>query len=128
MEVPKVHRFGAVRYEKGGVEVLSVYGEVDLYSAHRLKVLVNEAITRSGEISPRRVVVDLRAVEFIDTTGLGVLLEEQTELQKFAGELSVVAHEGGPVGRLLKLTGLEHRLNVYAEPNAALMEGSAALA
>jgi STAS domain len=57
--------------DKDGVQIVSVSGEVDLYSAHRLRDLIWRAKRQAGG-DPARMVVDLSGVEFIDTAGLEV--------------------------------------------------------
>ena len=118
MKVAEVHPFGAIRYEKAGVQVVSVLGEVDLSSAHRLNALIAKA--RSGETNPS-VVVDLSAVEFIDTAGLEVLLENWKTFQESSGGLHLVASDG-PVKRLLEIAAPGKILDgcVYENLDAAL--------
>jgi anti-sigma B factor antagonist len=122
MKVAEIHPFGAMRYEKAGVQVVSVRGEVDLSSAHRLSALIAEATARFREINPR-VVVDLSAVEFIDTAGLGVLLEQWKAFRESSGVLHLVVSEG-PVKRLLEISGFGETLDgyVYKDLDVAMEE------
>jgi anti-sigma B factor antagonist len=111
--------FAAMRCEdKDGIQIVSVSGEVDLYSAHRLRELIWRAKEQAGD-DPQRVVVDLSEVEFIDTAGLEVLLEEWNATRQFDGRLCLVAQQG-PIRRLLEVTGLSDLLDLYAELEAAV--------
>lgn len=111
--------FVAMRCEdKGGIQIVSVSGEVDLTSAPRLHEVIWRAQGQAGDDTPR-VIVDLRDVEFMDTAGLGVLVEERTALRQFGGSLCLVAREG-PVTRLLEVTGLSEQFDLYAELDAAI--------
>ena len=56
--------------DRGDWTVLSVKGEVDLYTAPRLKERLAE-LTGKGRTN---LAVDLQGVEFMDSTGLGVLI------------------------------------------------------
>ena len=56
--------------------VVDLAGELDLYNAH----LAREALLEAARRSPERLVVDLSEVTFIDSTGLGVLVETRTRL------------------------------------------------
>lgn len=120
MKVAEVHPFGAMHYEKAGVQVVSVVGEVDLSSAHRLNALIAKA--RSREANPS-VVVDLSAVEFIDTAGLEVLLQKWKAFQESSGRLHLVTSDG-PVKRLLEIAASGEILDgyVYENLDAAMEE------
>jgi anti-anti-sigma factor len=113
MKVAEVHQFGAMHYEKAGVQVLCVLGEVDLSSAHRLNALIAKA--RSRETNPS-VVVDLSAVEFIDTAGLEVLLQKWKAFQESSGRLHLVTSDG-PVKRLLEIAASGEILDGYVYEN-----------
>jgi anti-sigma B factor antagonist len=65
------------------------------------------------------VVVDLSGVEFMDTAGLEILLEEWNASRQFDGRMCLVAQQG-PITRLLELTGLSELFDLYAEPEAAV--------
>src|SRR5205809_2369992 len=66
--------------------VLEVRGEVDVYTAPRLRERLIELV----EAGARSVVVDLSAVEFLDSTGLGVLVGALKRLRAAGGSLALV--------------------------------------
>src|SRR6266516_873279 len=91
-----------------GYRVLEVGGEVDVYTASQLR----ERLTTLVEAGDRRVVVDLTKVDFIDSTGLGVLVGALRRLRVVDGELRLVC----PQEKLLKLfriTGLDRVFALY---------------
>src|SRR5215218_8500323 len=107
--------FAGMRCEdKDGIQIISVSGEVDLYSAHRFRDLIWRAKWQAGG-DPPHVVVDLSGVEFIDTAGLEVLLEEWYAFRQFDGRMCLVAQQGS-IRRLLEVTGLSELFDLYAEP------------
>jgi anti-sigma B factor antagonist len=53
-----------------GIAVVTVGGEVDVYTAPRLK----QALLDLTDDGTRALVVDLNGVEYLDSTGLGVLI------------------------------------------------------
>jgi anti-sigma B factor antagonist len=111
--------FAAMRYEENdGTQIVSVKGEVDLFSAHRLREVIWRAKEQAGG-DPPRVVVDLCGVEFMDTAGLEVLLEELNASRQLDGRMCLVAREG-PVRRLLEVTGHNELFDLYAELEAAV--------
>jgi anti-sigma B factor antagonist len=111
--------FATMRYEGSDrTQIVAVRGEVDLSSAHRLRELIWRA-KRQADVDPPRVVVDLSGVEFMDTAGLEVLLEEWNASRQLDGRMCLVAREG-PVTRLLEITGLSELFDFYADPDAAV--------
>jgi anti-sigma B factor antagonist len=119
MKNVQLGEFAAMRCEdKDRIQIVSVRGEVDLYSAHRLRELIWQAKEQAGG-DPPRVVVDLSEVEFMDTAGFEVLLEEWNSSRQFDGRICLVAQQG-PITRLLELTGLIELFELYAEPEVAV--------
>ena len=104
--------------DKDGIQIVSVSGEVDLSSAHRLRKLIWRAKEQAGG-DPPRVVIDLCGVELMDTAGLEVLLEEWNASRQSDGRICLVAQEG-PITRLLEVTCLSELFDLYAELEAAV--------
>jgi len=90
---------------KGGV-VVALDGEVDLYTSPQLREKVIELVDEGC----RHVVVDLEKVEFIDSTGLGVLVACLNRLRGNGGDLSLVC----TVPRILKVFEITGLLKVFA--------------
>jgi len=85
----------------GGAVVVHPAGEVDLYNAHQ----VREALLASCADAPERLVVDLAAVEFLDSTALGVLVEARSRMADRKG--FVLAAPGPEAMRALEVSGLD---------------------
>jgi anti-anti-sigma factor len=100
----------------GRDSVITLYGELDLASSPTL-----EAELEQLEGS-ERVVIDLRELEFIDSTGLSVLVKAHQQAQEQGTEFGLVKG-GGQVQRLLRLTGLAERLTIADAPEE-LLSGS----
>ena len=79
---------------------VAVAGEVDLFTATELQ---EELVSLPDDVS--RVLVDLSAVTFLDSTGLGVLARLATRLRARGGGVILVA--GGLVRELLSMTSLD---------------------
>jgi anti-sigma B factor antagonist len=87
--------------ELSGVgRLVRVEGELDLAVAGRLQ----EAIDRAVEASAA-VVLSLDACDFIDSTGIAVILRGRSSLEEAGGRLAVFGAKGG-VARVFELTGL----------------------
>jgi anti-sigma B factor antagonist len=81
--------------------VLSVKGEIDVYSAPRLRERLVELVSQGH----RQIVVDLEAVDFLDSTGLGVLVGGLKRLRSHDGELSIVCSQSR-ILKVFEITGL----------------------
>jgi anti-sigma B factor antagonist len=100
--------------------VLEIGGEVDVYTAPKLRERLM-AMVNGGD---KHVVVDLGRVEFLDSTGLGVLVGAHRRLRARDGSLDLVC----PHERLLKvfrITGLDNVFDIHASVEDATRGGAA---
>jgi anti-anti-sigma factor len=87
--------------------VLSVSGELDLASSPALE----EELTRVGGGSSEMLILDLRELEFMDSTGLSVVVKAHQRAQEDGRRFGLV--KGRPqVQRLLSLTGVAERMTL----------------
>ena len=95
--------------------VISVSGELDLASSPALE----EELERVAQSDAQLVVVDLRNLEFMDSTGLSVLVRAHQRASENGQRFGVVK---GPqqVQRLLTLTGVADRLTLADSPDELL--------
>jgi anti-sigma B factor antagonist len=89
----------------GGV-VLHLAGELDLYNAEEIRSALTAAIAGS----PQRIVIDMEAVEFVDSTALGVLIEARSKLGRDGLALAAPRIE---TRRTLQVSGLDRHLPVH---------------
>jgi anti-sigma B factor antagonist len=94
--------------------VVRLAGELDLYNAPA----VRNALLEACADGPKKVVVDLSDVEFIDSTALGVLIEARTRLPNRNGFL--LAGPGLETRRALEISGLDRHFAVHATVDEAL--------
>lgn len=95
-----------VRLNQADRLTLAIHGEIDLASAPAL-----ERELREAETSARRIVVDLAGLEFVDSTGIHMLMNAQARAQSNGHEL-VFTHLPAQVQRLFNLTGVDVRLTI----------------
>jgi anti-sigma B factor antagonist len=100
--------------ERNGGVVISLVGELDLYNAH----MVREELFAATARSPERLVVELSGVTFIDSTGLGVLIEARTRLANRKAFLLVAP--GLETRRALEISGLDRHFAVHDSLDEAL--------
>lgn len=100
----------------GEYVVMSVHGEIDLYTVPRLqRELAN--VLASGEAV--RLVVDLSGVDFCDSTGVNVLLAAHRQSREQGGDLELAAPRPA-VRKILQVTGLEAVFTVTDNPAHAV--------
>lgn len=97
----------SVQPTSSGVTVISVQGEVDVYTAPKLR----EEIHRKMDEGANRVVVDLAGVAYMDSSGLGVLIGALKRARESGGDL-VVSSPNARISRILEVTGLSRIFNV----------------
>jgi len=93
--------------------VVSLAGELDLYNANA----VRDALLECCAEAPDRLIVDLSAVKFIDSTALGVLIEARTRLPNRRGFL--LAAPGLETRRALEVSGLDRHFSVHGSLDEA---------
>lgn len=93
---------------ENGWAVLQVRGEVDLYTSPQLR----DGITELLDQGANRIVIDLSGIEFMDSTGLGVLVVGLKRAKERDGEFALVCREGS-VQKILSITGLDKVFSIH---------------
>ena len=99
----------------GRAGTVTAEGEVDLSGAPRLR----EALSDHLAAGRTHLLMDLRAVTFIDSTGLGVLVGAGKKAFGLGGSLRIVC-DNPRVVRLLAITGISRSLPVLATLDEAV--------
>jgi anti-sigma B factor antagonist len=95
--------------------VVSVTGEIDLFTAPDFKQHVSKPI----EAGVSRVVVDLSATTFIDSSSLGVLIGAHRQLKLRGGSLTIVSANDS-IAKTFRITGLDGVFTLVASLDDAL--------
>ncbi|HEX2046955.1 MAG TPA: STAS domain-containing protein [Acidimicrobiales bacterium] len=82
--------------------VVAVNGELDMATAPEL----SQSLAGVLDQHPRRLTLELGGLEFIDSTGLTLLVRTSKELKEHEGALEL-AHPTPPVRRVLEIVGLD---------------------
>ena len=101
--------------EQNGRAVLSVRGEVDVYTAPQLR----EQLIQLVDAGNRNIVVDLEGVEFLDSTGLGVLVGGLKRVRSHDGDLALVCTQRR-ILKVLEITGLTKVFAIHDSVDAAV--------
>jgi anti-sigma B factor antagonist len=105
------------RQDRDGCVVLAVRGEVDLSTGDRLAETAGGALRESGG---RPVVLDLLAVDFLSSSGLGVLVSLNDQARALRTPLRVVVDAARPVMRPIRTMGLEDVLSIFGTVDEAV--------
>lgn len=97
--------------------LVSVSGELDLYTSERLPRAIGEATSLGADT----VLVDLSGVTFIDSAALGVLVQQTKRLEGRGDALLLVTNDPRTV-RAFEVTGLHRLLRRYASLHDALAD------
>ncbi|GAB3827190.1 STAS domain-containing protein [Dactylosporangium cerinum] len=89
-----------------GHSVVRADGELDVSTAPQLRQTITSALDDGGE----KVIVDLSAVTFMDSTTLGVLIGAHNRVRERGGALGLVCPDD-KIRRVFRITGLD---NVFA--------------
>ena len=100
-----------------GVRTIYVRGELDLSTAPKLEGPLEQALA-SGEGS---VLIDLSQCEFIDSTGIALIVRAWQRLDSGEnGRALVICSHNEQVRRVLEITGLELSIPVHTTRDEAL--------
>jgi len=93
------------RLDEGAQLRLALHGELDLANADTAEMALTEALA-----SDKKVLVDLGSLEFLDSTGIALLVAALR--RNDAERLSFLPSNSSGVRRLLDLTGLAKRMPI----------------
>jgi anti-sigma B factor antagonist len=105
-----------------GIRAFTVRGELDMSTAPELEQKLDEALSDSAA----SIMLDLCECEFIDSTGIALIVRAWQRLDRGAGgdgegRLVLCSHNH-QVRRLLKITGVESSISMHEGRQAALEE------
>ena len=95
-------------YTKDGIEVVDVEGEIDIYTAPRLRELLIDLAGKNNY----QLIVNLEKVGFLDSTGLGVLVGGLKRVRPHDGSLDLVCTQER-ILKIFKITGLTKVFGIY---------------
>ena len=101
---------GQVTYEtRGETLVIHVGGEIDHHSAVAVRTGIDDKI---GGERPMRVMLELSAVDFMDSSGLGLIMGRLALVKRYGGTLAVL-DPSPAVLKIMKLAGMERMVSVF---------------
>ncbi len=88
--------------------VIKIRGEIDHHSAVDIRGDIDRLIY---ELSPRRLVMDLSVVDFMDSSGLGLIMGRYSVMSVLGGE-TVLRDPAPSILKIIKLAGLERMIKI----------------
>lgn len=94
--------------EEGDELLISLLGEIDHHSAVRVRTEIDERIS---QMRPKRAVMDLSHIDFMDSSGLGLIMGRYMKMQAIDGVL-LLRNPNERIVKIFKLAGLEKIVNI----------------
>ena len=88
--------------------MIHVGGEIDHHSAVAVRTGIDE---RLAEERPQKVMLELSGVDFMDSSGLGLIMGRYALVKKYGGLLSVLDPSPAVV-KIIKLAGMERMVSI----------------
>jgi anti-sigma B factor antagonist len=102
-------------YSKDGIEVIDVEGEIDIYTAPRLRDLLIDLVSQGSY----QLIVNLDKVGFLDSSGLGVLVGGLKRVRAHDGSLDLVCTRER-ILKIFKITGLTKVFGIHETVDQAI--------
>ena len=99
--------------EQGGRTVVLIGGEIDVYTAPVLRDAISDLVAAGSH----DLVVDMTRVEFLDSTGLGVLVGGLKKVRAHDGSLELVCHQERLL-KIFRITGLAKVFVIHSDLDA----------
>ena len=100
----------------GDTYVITARGEIDAFTVPALRLYLQGL---AEDDAAAVLVIDLFAVTFLDSSGLGALVGALRRIRERGGSLRIVRPQT-PAARIFELTGLDTVLDLYSTRDAAL--------
>jgi len=104
-----------------GVTVIGLDGHLDVAAAHQIKEKLTDLILADYVANGcSRIVLDLGAVPYMDSSGLATLITAMKQTRATGGGLKLCGLQDA-VRSVLEMTGLDTQIEVYADREAAVL-------
>jgi anti-sigma B factor antagonist len=110
-----VNPLAVERTRVDGCALLDVEGELDIATAPRMIAALNEAFAQPT----LPLVVDLSGVDFMDSTGLALLMNASRRVTRDGHGFAIVC-PGGPIARVFEIADMVETLRVCPDRASAL--------
>jgi anti-sigma B factor antagonist len=112
---PRTRNFSVSIREAGGVSLIDVAGHFTSFEARALREAVETLVKRRRN----RILLNLRGLDYLDSSGIGELVRNYLTVVKSGGEMKVVGLSS-KVEEILKITQLYRVFPEFPDEEAAL--------
>lgn len=99
------------------IYIVELKGDIDHYTSEKIK----RAIYLNTGKYARKMIIDLRDVEFMDSSGIGMILGRYREIKERNGEIAITGVKGN-MERIFNMSGLYKIISKYDTIGDALTE------
>ena len=96
-------------------EIIEVGGEIDVYTAPKLRDKITELVGNGNY----HLVIDMEKVDFLDSTGLGVLVGGLKKVRAHDGSMRLICNQERLL-KIFRITGLAKVFVIHDSAEAAL--------
>jgi len=96
-------------------ETLALVGEIDLHRSPEVKELLTPLVERKAP----RILLDLSGVNYIDSSGLAVLIEALQRVLSYGGQLGIFGLQES-VKSIFEIARLDQVFQIFRDEEAAL--------
>lgn len=101
--------------EHKGIKTISVSGDIDMYSSHKLRKEIMYLIDKKVP----SLLVDLKEVSYIDSSGIATFVEALKGMKIYGGRLKLISmHES--IMEIFRFSKLDNIFEIYGNMNDAL--------
>jgi anti-sigma B factor antagonist len=99
--------------QEDGHTIIEVGGEIDVYTAPKLRDKITELVA-NGDYN---LVIDMEKVDFLDSTGLGVLVGGLKKVRTHDGSMELICSQDRLL-KIFRITGLAKVFTIHASEDA----------
>ena len=103
-----------VTSEGDGATIVAVEGEIDVYTAPKLRDKITELVADGVY----HLIIDMEKVEFLDSTGLGVLVGGLKKVRAHDGSLQLICNQERLL-KIFRITGLAKVFTIHESAESA---------
>ena len=100
-------------YVENQVLYVNLNGELDHHTSDQLRSRLN---TVMGESQIKHIVFNLKHLDFMDSSGIGVIMGRYRKVYMLGGEICAV-HVGERMKKILTMSGVTKIMQIYEEDN-----------
>lgn len=99
------------------IYIVKLSGDIDHYSSEKIK----RQIYLNTSKFVRKMIIDLSNVEFMDSSGIGMILGRYKEIEERKGKIAITGVKGN-MERIFNMSGLYKIINKYNTIDDAINE------